>query len=590
MSIHLTKTEIDSFTGDVVSLRLLNGDAPQSAVWSVSGDAIKLRVFETVPSAVLVQLLCEGTATVTADDGTQKYTCTVKVHTMHHAAADEPMQYYFGDLHVHTTMNHNIQTFPARTEGFPQDMVRDFSAEGKLNFHAISDHACLLNENEFLRGFIAAEETEHDNLISLPGAESEITFLENDRYGIRHKNSGEIVTLNASGYINSQYYEDLYDTLDQSVAPIAILAHPQVMGSFIPGIWNFQPDRNIRLKKYVKLIEMGNGTARTETPLFEHTLSVALDAGYHVSTSCDSDHHGPTWSAGECPGKTVIMATEKTKEAFIDAILSNRCYASESGKLCLRYSVNGAVAPATVEAADSYTFHIDAFYADGSAMEPMQLDVLSDGEKRVARLDKVDVSSLTFTVTDKDAHYFYLRFTDALGQKTWSTPVWTTLAPVAETDESLRLADKSTFLVRDAIADADASMLLNNTPNDAYRGKRTVQLTVDTREEKTFGAISIFAPMFEKREQLPPPDKQPEVLAHFPCRIALYYSTDGQTYQKLREGCVRVFGGENRFDFEAVTARYWRIDILTSVGQESGWPQYTDTPIDVGELEFYEKK
>ncbi len=588
MKAKLTKENISSFIGDVVSLRLLDNGEPKNATWSVSGDAAIIRRFDTVPSAVLVDLVKEGDAVITADDGENKYTCAVSARPMRHAASDEDFNYYIGDMHVHTSNVHTADKFPSRTDGSPQKVIDDLTKEGKLDFTVISDHSCVLNEYEFLRGFIAAEESVHDGLVVLPGSESEITFLENDRYGIRHKNSGEIVSVNTLYHSNSRTYEEYYERIGSANAPISVLAHPQVMGSFIPGIWNFCLDRNQGLKPFVKCVEMGNGTPRSETPLFEHTLSVALDNGFRVSTSSGSDHHGPDWSATVCPGKTVIMAREKTKEAFIDALLSNRCYASEQGNIKIRYSVNSTFAPATIKATGCYEFDIYTSHIDGTkASELKTLEIITDGEERAARLENIDLSHITVKVENKNAHWFYLRFVAENGQKTWSTPVWTDLPQARHTAEDLKLIDKSEFTAYDEISEKSAQVLLNGNPAEKYVGKRVAEIVIDMKNEKSLRAVSVLAPMFEKREQLPPPSVLPEKLMHFPYRIEVLASSDGESYEKLARGYARVFGGENIFSFTETHARYIKIRVLSSVGQASGLPQYTDTPIDIGEIEFY---
>ncbi len=588
MKAKLTKESISSFIGDVVSLRLVEDGEPKAASWNISGDAAIIRKFDTVPSAVLVNLVKEGTATIIADDGENKYTCNVSARPMRHAQSSDEFNYYIGDMHVHTSNVHTADKFPSRTDGSPQKVIDDLTKEGILDFTVISDHSCVLNESEFLRGFIAAEESVHDGLVVLPGSESEITFLENDRYGIRHKNSGEIVSVNTLYNSDSRTYEEYYKRIGSANEPISVLAHPQVMGSFIPGIWNFCLDRNQELKRFVKLVEMGNGTTRDETPLFEHTLSVALDNGFRASTSCGSDHHGPSWSAAVCPGKTIIMAREKTKEAFIDAILNKRCYASEQGNIKIRYSVNSTFAPATIKAADSYEFDIFTSHLDGTKADELKtLEIITDGEERAARIENVDLSHITVKVKRENAHWFYLRFVAENGQKTWSMPVWTDMPKATAAVDGLELINKSGFEAFDAITGKNAQILLSGSPVDKYEGKRVAEIITDMKCEKTLRAVSILAPMFDKSEQLPPRDIRPEKLMHFPYRIEVFGSVDGERYQKLTCGYARVFGGENIFSFPETSMRYVKINILSSVGQATGRPCYADTPIDIGEIEFY---
>ena len=86
-------------------------------------------------------------------------------------------------------------------------------------------------------------------------------------------------------------------------------------------VWNFSLEKNNTpaLRRMVKLVEVGNGGDRKSNLINEYVYSVALDNGFRVSTCCSSDSHGPVWGYGAFPGKTVLMAPEKSREAFLDA-------------------------------------------------------------------------------------------------------------------------------------------------------------------------------------------------------------------------------------------------------------------------------
>ena len=98
--------------------------------------------------------------------------------------------------------------------------------------------------------------------------------------------------------------------------------------------------QNEGISRLMRCVEMGNGTDRNCNLLHEYAFSEALDAGFRVTTTCGSDGHRE-WGFKVCPGKTVIMASERSKEAFTDALMNNRAYASDSGNVKLRLLVNG---------------------------------------------------------------------------------------------------------------------------------------------------------------------------------------------------------------------------------------------------------
>ncbi len=582
----LSREYIEMFVGEVVSLRVIEKDETVPAVFTSDNDSISLFPKD---GAVLIAARADGKSVITAEADGQKLYCKVNIRET--VDEMEKMNYYIGDFHVHTTMDHNAETFKLRTDGRPADVVNDYCKEGKLDFTVISDHACLLSDKEFMQGFIAADEQEHDGLIVLAGSESEVENLQTDRYGIKHKNAGEIVTVNSVGYASCKKYDEYYRNVMPSPAPICVLAHPQVMGSSVPGIWNFDLWHNAtdEMKRCVRMIEMGNGTIREETLLFEHILSVALDNGMTVSTTCSSDHHGPVWSADLFPGKTVVMAPEKTKEAFVKAFRETRCYASESGNIRVYYTVNGSAAPAHIKSASEYVFHIEASHIDGTkAGELTSLEIITDRERRVLTIRDVDFSAVDVTVKAQDASYFYLRFANDKGEKTWSPVVWTDHERHIVPNDLQHIEDKSAFSAKDIVSGKDASILFNSDPYQVFEGDETAQIIIDLGQTIPLRAIGVLPQLYDGITRKTPERKiMTEQLMRFPCKYCLSSSEDGINYKEISNGYIRIFGGEDIIDFEKISVRYLKLDIPETVGKTSLRPQFKDAKLKMGEIEFY---
>ena len=582
----LSREYIETFVGEVVSLRVIEEGETIPAVFTSDSDSISLFPKD---GAVLIAAKADGQSVITAEADGQKLYCKVNVRETVDETAK--MNYYIGDFHVHTTMDHNGETFKLRTDGRPADVVNDYCKEGKLDFTVISDHACLLSDKEFMQGFIAADEQEHDGLIVLAGSESEVENLQTDRYGIKHKNAGEIVTVNCVGYASCKKYDEYYRNVMPSPAPVCVLAHPQVMGSSVPGIWNFDLRHNAtnEMKRCVRMIEMGNGTIREETPLFEHILSVALDNGMTVSTTCSSDHHGPVWSADLFPGKTVIMAPEKSKEAFVKALRETRCYASESGNIRVYYTVNGITAPAHINNASEYVFHIEASHIDGTKADELKsLEIISDRERRLMTIWDEDFSSIDVTVKAQDASYFYLRFANNKGEKTWSPVVWTENERHIIPNDLQHIEDKSAFTAKDTVSGKDASILFSGDPYQVFEGEETAQIVIDLRKQTSLRAIGVLPQLYDGITRMTPERKiMTEQLMRFPCKYRLSASVDGINYKEISDGYIRIFGGEDIIDFEKISAKYLKLDVLETAGRTSLRPQFKDVKLKMGEIEFY---
>ena len=139
------------------------------------------------------------------------------------------MIYYTADLHNHTTMIHRHSELCQRNGDFQDDYVRYMKEHADIDLSVISDHADVIDAWEFFKGFATVEAAKPMETVILPGAESEITFIETDRYGESHKNSGEIVTLSADNFAAVATYEDFFTRMSTSPHIIAILAHPQTV-------------------------------------------------------------------------------------------------------------------------------------------------------------------------------------------------------------------------------------------------------------------------------------------------------------------------------------------------------------------------
>lgn len=598
MSVRLSKESIDSFCGNVLPLRLISdgGACADDIKWRVEGDAAMLRTFEReeefpFSDGVLVTLAKPGEAVIYAVAAGTEYACPVRVREMRRAAEGEEFDYYIGDFHDHTTSEHNHDRYARRGSGFPIDVVSMIRDEGKLDFHVISDHGITLNPRDFFRGFADAEAAQPMELVVFPGSESEVEFVEKDRYGRIHKNSGEIVTVNAANFAFAKTWDEFYAKMESSPFAVCALAHPQIMGYSVPGIWNFQLDRNNtpRLKHMVKMVEMGNGSDRESNLINEYIYSVALDNGFRVSTTCSSDCHGPRWGYDAFPGKTVVMAYEKSKEAFLDALLSNRVYACESGNLKLAVKVNGVSAPGTLADADEYEFRADiSYFHDDPSTVPVKCQVISDRGLCVYEEKGDDLSHICFTVSSSAARYFYLRLVDKQGRKTWSPPVWTGREFDAPPADKPVPVDKAGMTAVDLASGCGAELLICDDPDKYWtaEGVRAELLLDMHREEEICGIGHYPVPM--TRELLEAAGiPAPAMLARFcsACRVST--SVDGANFSECANGLIRVFGGEEMIRFAPRSARFVKFEVLSTIGRASDLPAYADARPAIGELTIY---
>ena len=598
--MHLSETKIESFCGDVLPLSLLSdgGEMPD-VVFTSDSDAVAVRDFRGgeygFSDGVLLILNKVGCAKITASCGGEEHAALVTVRERRVASEGDKLNYYIGDLHDHTSKIHNQAQFAVRECDFPIDMINQIKEENLMDFSVVSDHGDVLTKRDFFRGFCDAKAAEPMDVVIFPGSESEATVIERDRFGFGRKNSGEIVVLNSAGYSAAHTWQEFYDDFASSPLPVATFAHPQVVGcgEVGGGIWNFKYSENNtpEMLRMMRLVEMGNGGDKSSNLIQEYAYSQALDAGFKVSVSCSSDSHGPEWGYRCFPGKTVIMSPEKSREMFLDAILSNRVYASESGNLKLDIKVNGKNLPCELDpAVNKYDFDVsvDYFKEDADSV-PVKCSLVSDNGNTVSEFCGENLSRLSFSVESSTARYFYFRFVDSLGRKTWSPPAYCGREIDKARKHELKEVDKSSLKVTDEVSGLHCGAIISGKPAEPwFSNQKTASIVVDMGQEREISAIGHYAHHFVTSELREKGMEASEYIQSFVSKFRVSVSFDGKEYTAVREGKMRAFGGEEIIDFKKTAARFLRFDVLSTVGRESCVPKYMDANVSIGELSIFE--
>ena len=598
MNLKLSRTEISSFCGNVLPLKLTaDADLSQAPIrWSCDDESVlSVKTFageenESFNDGVLLTLKRPGRAVVTAEYEGETFSCSVSVRERKEAPAGK-LNFYPGDFHDHTSELHNHDRFAARETDFPIDYLNRQKEDGRLAFAVISDHAIVTNKRDFFRGFTDLELAEPMETVIFPGSESEVTFIENDRFGLSHKNSGEIVSVNTNNFSWSRDWQTYYDAMADAPFAVCVLAHPQVVGWDKNGIWNFQLHRNNNplMKQLIKGVEMGQGWPGNM--LHEHIYSVALDCGFKVSVTCSSDCHGPKWGYDAWPGKTVVMAEEKSREAILDALLSRRFYATESGNVKLWYTVNGFRAGDTLPRTDRYEYRVELdYFKEDPSTVPVKCQVISD-YGAVVKTVEIHKNVFSFTVESQTARYFYLRLVDERGRKTWSAPIWTGRESDEMPQPELIPLEKAGCTAVDRSSGADASPLIANDPTILWEGENpTCDVVIDLQKEETFCAVGHYPARYLMEYFQKTGARDADKFAQFAHEYEISVSSDDQNYTPCDAGKLRVFGGEEIVTFPEQTARYVRFKILSTIGKFSGYKEFADAKVCISELTVFRKK
>ncbi len=594
----LSKNEINSFSSDVLALQLV-GDSDLTAAdikWSAEGVAAITEFPGEYPygfrDGVLVTLTDVGEGKVRAEYEGVLYECTVHSRERRLYKKGDKLSFFAGDLHAHTSHNHDYKTFPFRESEFPIDCYNQVKKEGLLDFFAMSDHAGVICKRDFFRGFTDAEAVEPLRTVIFPGCESQCNPAEIpvDRYGIMPKSGGELVSINSPTYINATDWKQFCNAFKGVPLPILSFAHPQIISWTKKGNGNFDFEliNSPELIRLVKLIEMGNGGDRETNAINEYSYSVALDCGFKVSPCSTSDAHGPRWGYASLPGKTVIMAPDGSKEMLLDALYNNRVYATESGQVRLDFSVNGAISGETLPETDKYRFHIECSTFDNNPDNmPIRLRVISDGGETVKYIEG-DMSSLDFELCSDKASYFYLRLTDKNGKKTWSAPIFTGRAPHYAEQPSLTPLDKGEFSAVDISTGKSAMTLINNDPSDVWVSENPNPIIViDMKETKRISALGHY-PIRPIMTEIIEKGLYPNnICTQYVSEYSLSVSDDGENYREIKRGILRVFGKEEFIIFEPCDARFLKFEVISSTGRACELEKYKNSPVQIGELTVF---
>lgn len=603
---YLSKTEISSYVSDILPLQVKAADSSQPALaaadicWTQEGDCFTIRTFcdgdtHSFNDGVLLTLVQAGEGKVIATVDGQVLTCTVKVRERRTASRDDVLKPYAADLHVHSTHNHNEETFADRIGESTADLIDSVFVSKAVDSFVIADHAGLTKNTGFFQGFLDEESVPHEDMVVFPGAESELSILEYDRFGLFRKNSGELVTFNSNSMAEDPpTWEEFFDKFKTSPFVTAILNHPNAMGWRQGCIWSFQLQKNARhpeLKRIIKLVELGNGELDGDRILYHNTYSFALDCGLKAAPCLNSDCHGEYHSP---IGKTFLLAPEKSKEMFFDAIENRRVYACESGAVNLTFSVNGYGMGETLPAAETYQFHVEAsLLHPESDAAPVWCQVISDYGTEVLSMEFH--KSADFTITSDSARYFYVVLHDLRNRRTWSAPVWTGRAfdDLSPLDQLVPLENKD-FSVLDELHGSDADALIDGDPTKAWDSMdTTASVIIDTKKIHTVCGVSHYAPTFYHVDRNVPGFSKSVFLANavseFVSQYRISVSCDGEHFTECKSGTIRNYGGEEILSFPSVEARYVKFEALSTVGKETGSLILGKKHVKIGELSIFTK-
>ena len=325
---------------------------------------------------------------------------------------------YFGDLHTHTSYSDGW-------EGTPWDAYQAAINAG-ADYMAVTDHfdfwnaytGLSLNATEWADTLAAADHFTSRKFVAMAGFEA---WLLGHLGEINVYNARELPSHDQLGN-KFDRLPFVYDWLSQQPGASGQFNHPYYMTN---DFENFDY-RTAARDSAMNLIEVWNAK-------FDEAAYVqALEAGWHVMPTANSDTHNPDWISGY-EERTVLLAESLTPANLYAAMRACRGYATLDSNLHISYTLNGQVMGSTLAPTTTYTASIHIQDPDNSATDAITLvEIVSDGGTVVASMPTSgNTVDWTLTLSSGSAHYFYLRVSTEStidggpGVTAWSAPVWT---------------------------------------------------------------------------------------------------------------------------------------------------------------------
>jgi len=333
------------------------------------------------------------------------------------------MSAYHGDIHNHTSYSDG--------SGTPNDAFTQARAAG-LDFLAVTDHSYSIADTEWADTLAQANTHTADGAFVAirgfeytQGAEGHINVYNTVRHAVRSDTTATCTMCDytpnlEAGVTVDGFYPWLADPALEAVDDAGIIMmfnHPGWMNF---NDWTYHPE----VEHLAQLEEVGNGTGTSYFFSFDEWVR-SLDYGWKVGATNNSDTHRPNW--GEATEhRTGIVAPELTKRALFDAMRARRTFASEDANYEIFFKANGYWMGSELPNTGEIAFEISFNDPDG---ERTILLELYSNQGTVLTYFQPNLADGAWNVTLDDIepgiHYFFVKATQADGDRIVTSPVWT---------------------------------------------------------------------------------------------------------------------------------------------------------------------
>ncbi len=392
---------------------------------------------------------------------------------------EPPMHVYFGDLHNHTSISDG--------SGTPTQALAAGKAAG-FDFMAITDHSYAIDDDEWSNTLDAVETATDADFLALrgfeytQGAEGHINVYNTVRHAVRTNTGCSLCDFTPNlepGVTVKGFYQWLAIT-----GTVGLDGGDTVMQFNHPGWinfndWAYHPE----VSAIARLEEVGNGNGSSYM-FSEDEFIRSLDYGWKVGATNNADTHTTYWGLNT-DHRTGVLMPELTKPALLEALRERRTFASEDKNYTLRMKANGAWMGSEIANSGVILFEIDGSDPDGELTDLVQL--ITDQGKVVAQTEPGTASFIwqpQINLTT-GVHYFYVKVTQADGERIVTSPVWTT------GEEDIAITD---IVIQPTVPTIYNPSLLTVRVTNRIELTRTVTVTLDVNGLSIDPAVMVTVP------------------------------------------------------------------------------------------------
>jgi hypothetical protein len=328
--------------------------------------------------------------------------------------AAEKLNLYFGDIH-----GHNVHCDGSGSADEYYCWARDVRL---LDFSALTNHveeAKRYRVEDFwpVVKEKAAQYDEPGRFVTFPAFEWGSWERFGDKCVYYEGEEGEYFPANAE---SSNTPEKLWALLKGK--PVITIAHHSKYGGKTD--WSFHDPQ---LQPLVEIYSTWGSSEEGG----EHCVQKAWERGYRLGVLASSDTHTGT-PGNEGAGLAAVWARELTRKDLFEGLRKRRCYGTTGARMLLDFRLNGTMMGEEIQeerGGERVITVLAAGTADIDTVEIIKNNVVAcarQGAGKVMRLEWDDPASQP--ARDR-TDFYYVRVTQADGNKAWSSPIWIAAAP-----------------------------------------------------------------------------------------------------------------------------------------------------------------